>query len=180
MAYPGCSGTGRVCGGEVISSPLSLGISAAHLVETDVSCFLGWANWRPEWIVLAAKKTFMASASSPCLHWEMAASQAEAVHGLDQLPGQLLAHITLEGMGKQLWSLFPEHLWKKSFTSSIHTREKRKRWLHLQEKTVPLVCTLFSQESQWKILMWNFAWDSIHCTLSCLCVCMPKYYYYLP
>lgn len=130
----------------------SLWPTAHHLVKTELSCFLPWANCRPECIVLAVKKRFTASASSFCLHWEMAASQTETVHGLDQSPGQLLDHITLEGMGKAgvvshyqslLSALYIESY---NFQLSFHTQrtcvkeifhifhshwgKKRKRWLH--------------------------------------------------
>jgi len=108
----------------------------------------------------------MASASSLCVHWEMAASQLEAVHELDRSQSQVLDHVTLEGMGKagvvKYYQSFPSALYIVSyiFQLSFHTRracvkeifhilhshwgKKRKRWLHLWKKTVLLVCTPFS------------------------------------
>lgn len=51
-------------------------------------------------MMFVVKKTFMASASFPCLQWEMASNQTETILGLDQSPGHLLDCSVLKGIGK--------------------------------------------------------------------------------
>ena len=68
----------------------------------------------------------MASAS---LCWEIAANQTETVHGLDQSPGQLPDHITLEGTGKagvvNYYQSLPSALYIESyiFQLSFHAQK---------------------------------------------------------
>lgn len=143
-------------------------------------------------MILAVKRTFLAFASSLSLCWEMAASQTEAIHGLDKSPGQLLDHITLEGTGKagvvKYYQSLPSALYIESyiFQISFHTqracmkeivhifhshwgKKKEKITTSMKENSPPGMSTVFIEVTI-KNLDLELCMGLIHCNLLCVCV----------